>query len=238
MEFKNYLSNVRTRKGKLSPSTIDLYDRYARRWGDDPLGWANSYLCGDVSRGTSCGVVAALRHYCECFNIEFDPHDLPLPNSEQYVRKGYALTPEELDEFFLTLDESGIDDPVFTVLLLLPRTGLRIAEMCTLKRNAVVREGRKQGLRVIGKGGRKRWVPLTKDASRIIRTYIKENKPDGDFLFPSPRFANQSVSPDTVRKDLRELRENLSGVGHATIATTTRYLHPTRDMLADAMATL
>jgi len=179
------------------------------------------------------------------------------------------LTPEELDEFFLTLDESGIDDPVFTFLLLLPRTGLRIAEMCTLKRNAVVREGRKQGLRVIGKGGRKRWVPLTKDASRIIRTYIKENKPDGDFLFPSPRFANQSVSPDTVRKDLRELRENLSGggryltphvfrhtvatrllangvdlpsvqsiMGHATIATTSRYLHPTRDMLADAMATL
>ena len=269
MEFAEYLQTVRTRKGKLAVSTIDLYCRYARRWGDDPVGWTHSYLKQGVPRGTSCGVVSALRHYCECYNVPFDPHDLPLPNSEQYVRRSFALTPDELDEFFLALDESGIEDPVFTVLLLLPRTGLRIAEMCQLPRKALTKEGRKPGIRVVGKGNRVRWVPLTKDANRIIRSYIKEQRPTGDFLFPSPRFAGRSISPDTVRKNLRRLREDLSGsgrflhphvfrhtvatrllengvalpvvqtlMGHASITTTSRYLHPSVDSLATAMGSL
>ena len=269
MEFAEYLRTVRTRKGKLADSTIDLYCRYSRRWGSDPVGWTQSYLHHGVARGTSCGLVSALRHYCECYSIPFDPHDLPLSSSEQYIRKSFALSPEELDEFFLVLGESSVAEPVFTILLLLPRTGLRIAEMCSLQRKSLVKEGRKPGLRVVGKGNRVRWVPLTKDAQRIMRSYLREVRPDGDFLFPSPRFDGRSISPDTVRKNLRSLREDLSGsgrflhphtfrhtvatrllengvalpvvqsiLGHASITTTSRYLHPSIDNLVDALGSL
>lgn len=208
--FKSYLEQVRTRKGKLSPKTISLYLRYFRRWdGSDPVLWVHEYLRGECARGTACGLIAALRHYCEFQRIPFDPHELPMARSEQFIRKTSALTPDELDLYFATLNESGVDEPAFTVLRLLPKTGLRIHEMCSLPRNAFQKQGRQHGIKVVGKGNRQRWIPLTKSASKIMRQYIQEEAPEGGFLFPSPRIRGKHLAPDTVRLALRNLREEM-----------------------------
>lgn len=266
-DFENYLRGVRTRRGKLSDKTIILYVRYARRWGDgDPVQWVHNYLAGGCAKGTACGLIASLGHYCDFTNDSFDRYALPMPSAEQYVRKGFALSDDELHAFREGVEESGIDEPIFTILLLLPKTGLRIDEMCSLSSKSLKAQGRKRGLEVVGKGNKRRWVPLTDGANRLLRTYIREEKPKGDFMFPSPRIAGAPISPDSVRSALRELREDLPGncrfmtphilrhtvatrllsngvdlatvqaiLGHANITTTARYLHPTTDMLSEAM---
>tara|TARA_R110000824_G_scaffold93519_8_gene226120 strand:- start:3737 stop:4555 length:819 start_codon:yes stop_codon:yes gene_type:complete len=266
-DFTQYLQDVRTRRGKLADKTIVLYARYARRWGDeDPVQWVHNYLENGCAKGTACGLVATLSHYCDFTNESFDRYSLPMPSSEQYVRKGFALSEEELQAFTEGVGESGIDEPIFTILLLLPKTGLRIEEICHLSAKALKLQGRKRGLEVTGKGNKRRWVPLTDGANRVLRTYLKDEKPKGDFLFPSPRIAGAPIAPDSVRCALRELRQDLPGncqfmtphilrhtvatrllsngvdlatvqaiLGHANIATTAMYLHPTTDMLSEAM---
>ena len=269
--FPDYLESVQTRRGPLAPRTIELYARYARRWeGEDPVFWVANYLEGRCAKGTACGLIASLRHFCDFTNVEFDSRELPPPISEQFVHKSFALSPDELEAYYQTLEESGVSDPMFTVLHLLPRTGLRITEACSLERNSIHKQGRNQrGFRVIGKGRKERWVPINAPAFSVINDYLQTQKPQGEFLFPSPRIKGTHVSADGVRAALREMRCDLPGLGksvtphilrhtvatqllgngvdlrtvqailgHSSITTTARYLHPTSDMLADAMGSL
>ena len=265
-DFESYLRRVRTRKGKLSPKTIALYVRYANRWEDqDPIEWSERYIRQGCAQGTACGLLGALRHYCDYSGVPYDAREMSVP-SEQAVRKSFALSESDLDLFYQALDESGVAEPIFTILLLLPRTGLRVTEATTLPRNCVQRQGERNGLRVIGKGNRGRWVPLSKEANKILRRYIRDEKPTGEFLFPSPRIGGAPVSSDAVRCAVREIREELpstcasltphilrhtlatrllsNGVdlrttqailGHASLATTARYLHPSSAMLSHAI---
>lgn len=267
--FESYLSQL-----DLAPRTVAFYERTARRWGDrDPVAWLHANVNGQTPSGTAYSLEAAVRHYCdwqdEASGTRRNP---PLPDrliprirrTQQSFRE--ALNEKELSAYTAAIDSSRIPEPVYTILKLLPRTGLRISEICGLPRSALKKRGRSAGLLVVGKGNRERWIPLSKQAKRELSAYMRHERPQSAWLFPSAQNADRSVSPQTVRHHLRIVRKRLPGyaaevtphvlrhtaatrllsagvdlrtvqaiLGHASIQTTAKYLHPTSDMLADAM---
>jgi integrase/recombinase XerD len=78
-----------------------------------------------------------------------------------------------------------------TMLELLYATGLRVSELVNLKLGQI---NHQQGVvRVLGKGGKERLVPLGESALDWLERYLREGRPQlrvadsGDALFPSPR---------------------------------------------------
>lgn len=84
---------------------------------------------------------------------------------------------------------------------LLYASGLRVSELVTLRRAAVLRDA--QYLTIIGKGGRERVVPLT-DRARDALLAWKAQLPPGLFLFPAEGAAGH-LSRQVFARDLKAL---------------------------------
>jgi site-specific recombinase XerD len=69
-----------------------------------------------------------------------------------------------------------------TVVLLLATTGLRLTECMSLRQDCVDLEARE--LRVAGKGGKRRVVPLLESTAGALASYLNERRPDPPFVFP------------------------------------------------------
>jgi len=170
-----------------------------------------------------------------------------------------VLREEEIDTLLSAPDvseEIGLRDKA--AMLLLYATGIRVSELCQLRRENIQEEG----IRVVGKGNKVRVVPIARDAVLLAKQYIQESGPsDGPFLlskrgYPLDRhqvwrrikgYAKEvgvmkKISPHTFRHtyathlldngaDLRVIQEFL---GHAEISTTERYTHLSRKHMTDA----
>jgi site-specific recombinase XerD len=267
--FEDYLHDL-----NLAPRTVAFYERTARRWGDsDPVAWLHANVDEATPRGTAYSLEAPVRHWCAWREAETGIKRNPplaakllprLRTTQGAFRE--ALDEDELEAYVLGVSESGILEPSYTILLLLPLTGLRISEACELPRKALVKRGRTTGLLVVGKGNKERWVPLSKRAKRVLAKYMRGERPTSSWLFPSYQNVTRHVSPQTVRAHLRSIRDDLPGyaaevtphilrhtaatrllaagvdlrtvqaiLGHASIQTTAKYLHPSSDMLSEAM---
>lgn len=84
---------------------------------------------------------------------------------------------------------------------LLYASGLRVSELVTLRRAAVLKDA--QYLTVVGKGGRERVVPLT-DRARDALLSWKAQLPPGLYLFPADG-ANGHLSRQVFARDLKAL---------------------------------
>lgn len=69
-----------------------------------------------------------------------------------------------------------------TVVLLLATTGLRLTECMSLRRDGVDLEARE--LRVVGKGNKRRVVPLLESTAQALAAYLEERLSDSPFVFP------------------------------------------------------
>lgn len=124
-----------------------------------------------------------------------------------------SLTPEQLARFEAAARQET--NPVTrAILLLLPRTGLRITEITTLRADNVdLRDGEPRSLTFRGKGDKERTVPLTKRCRAILREYLGwvrgsyRVKRDGDlpWLFPSMGQAHAQAA--TIRTAMRRVCE-------------------------------
>jgi hypothetical protein len=126
-----------------------------------------------------------------------------------------ALTPDALDTYRRLVEREYADAPSLrAVLLLLPVTGLRVAEICNLTKDNVRREGDKISWKFHGKGDKERTVPLWKKARRVYEPYIRSRRP-GYFLFP-----NQSdtgpIAPAKVQEACRHLASLDPSLKHLT----------------------
>jgi integrase len=98
-----------------------------------------------------------------------------------------ALSEADLDVYRRAVKRTVADPVAACVLLLLPRTGLRIAEITRLQHRNVVTEGNRIGFRFVGKGQKERFVPLTRKALAILTRYPGRTGAGTPWLFPNAR---------------------------------------------------
>ena len=68
------------------------------------------------------------------------------------------------------------------VVVLLATTGLRLTECMSLRKDGVDLEARE--LRVVGKGGKRRIVPLLESTARMLSNYLEERQSGSPYVFP------------------------------------------------------
>jgi integrase/recombinase XerD len=114
----------------------------------------------------------------------------------------------------------AVPEPYATALLLLPLTGLRVAELCKLRLGDLemnVGPAHWVVLRVDGKGAKERRVPLLETGYPILRAYLtgwrsaygadREQPLGARWLFPAP--GGQPVSRRTIQAWARRIRAQL-----------------------------
>jgi integrase/recombinase XerC/integrase/recombinase XerD len=98
------------------------------------------------------------------------------------------------------------------LLELLYGAGLRVSEAAGLTWGAL--DTGRQTVRVLGKGGKERMVPLTAAALSFLDRYKELQKELGHFCgFSSPVFTNDGAEPVAVRTLRRDIHELLRGMG-------------------------
>jgi len=153
---------------------------------------------------------------------------------------------------------------LYVLLELAYATGLRVTEMVSLKRDAIMRDA--TFLTVRGKGGRERIVPVNDRARDAVRAYIATLAP-GPWLFPA-KGAQGHLSRQVFARDLKQLAVHagispervtphvlrhafashlLAGgadlrvvqtlLGHADISTTQIYTHVLDEKLRELVET-
>lgn len=245
-------------------TTREKYSQIAARINKrDPIGWAQDALGERKPIGTLLPLRAATKHYLiSVHGYTEEEVDALLPKTKgRPSRMRRSLSPEELAAFLRAVD-SETRNPVKTILLLLPRTGLRITEICTLRVENFEDDGKRAGLRFRGKRDKERFVPLSRSTVTMLRAFLDSRAITEGWLF---RGNNGALTPAAVRKVVRRLRTKYPEVGviltphvlrhtyatmalergmalpalqailgHEKITTTSIYLHPSESALVDA----
>lgn len=173
------------------------------------------------------------------------------------------LYPEQMDALFQSADCTnllGARDQV--ILELLYGSGLRVSELVGLDRGDIEYD---VGLvRVFGKGGKERVVPLTQPALQALRNYLKLRKDQGKALlinYQGTRLSARSVRrildkmvakvsldlhvhPHMLRHSFAthlldggaDLRSVQELLGHSKLSSTQIYTHLTREKLKEVHA--
>ena len=102
---------------------------------------------------------------------------------------------------------------LYVLLELLYATGLRVTELVSLKRSAVMRDT--SFITVVGKGNKERIVPLTDRARDAIKAYVPTLEP-GPYLFPA-KGADGYLTRQVFARDLKELAA-LAGISAARMS--------------------
>ena len=253
-----------TQQGLL-PSTKGKYTAIlSASEGKDPVAWLRKRIHPRTPIGTVLPLRAAVKHYLLSQGYEEDEIKSLLPKAKgRPSGMRDALTPKMLVTYYKAAEQ--YDDPVRTILLLLPRTGLRISEICGLHIDNDVERGGVRGLQFRGKRDVERFLPLNRAAAKALDDYYAAFSPK-DYLFMG--YMGTSITPHAVRKVTRDIREKYPELGelsphvlrhthatsllkkgadlrtvqallgHKNIATTARYLHPDDEMLQDAVERL
>lgn len=248
---------------QLLPSTREQYKSILGRIeGEDALQWLRRRLHARTPIGTVLPYRAAVKHYLmaeQGYTAEELQHLLPKAKGRPTAFR-HALDPEGLALYHNAIDE--VPEPCRTILDLLPKTGLRISEICSLERGNIQTV---QGIRALifrGKRDKERSVPLTRSAEATLDRFLAAQNPSR-WLFCGQM--GSPITPHAVRKHTRAIAarqpelEKLSphilrhtfatlalarGVdlatlqallGHETIETTSRYLHPSIKNIASSL---
>lgn len=233
--------------------------------GDRILDWLHNKIHARVPTGTILPLRAAVKHYLmgELGYSASEVADA-LPKAKGVPsRVRDALSVEQLGIYYMAVEEYA-PEPSRTILQLLPPTGLRIGEITRLKKDEIKRRGNRWELRFRGKRGVDRKVPLNPASVRVLTRYFEECQPQGDWVFPTAHgqpITQHSVrkytrkmaaayptelpelSPHVLRhtaaslwlKQGKDLKTVQALLGHQSISTTARYLHPDDEMLQDAV---
>jgi integrase/recombinase XerC len=249
------------------PSTRRAYVAMAAQAGDDPVEWLKGLVNARRPIGTLAPARAAVRHRLAAEGLTDIEIQARLPRTRgRKSRVRESLSAAELAAYYTAVDAHA-QGVIHTILMLLPRSGLRISEACALRHEDLIeREGRLL-LRVLGKGDKPRVVPLGDEGTALLRAYQQTapGKRDPIWCFPGrggaittaavrkvtrqikaavPSFSE--LSPHVLRHtyatsllaegvDIRSLQALL---GHDSVATTMRYLHPSTDELARSIGKL
>jgi len=119
------------------------------------------------------------------------------------------LTEAEMERLFELTDLSLRDR---TILELLYGTGIRASELCNLKLHDI--DWEREIIRVHGKGGKQREIPLTHTALRWLREYVQTG--DKIKMDELGLFLSRKGTPITTRTLQRIVKKHLMKVSHKT----------------------
>ena len=249
----------------VSAATARVYARIVERLGEeDPAEWLRSYMGRGLSRATVDVAISAIAHWVafrQGIPYAAAKAQLPVGRGRQAVLRA-SLSDDILDAFEAAARD--LPEPFRTIFLILPRTGLRNAEVTGLLRTDVQAEGGVKYLAVRGKGNKVRKVPLSPETVELLQRYrqtaghdevpwfftLSDGRPvSGQTLRryavklrqADPRLAH--VVPHVLRHTYatRLIQEGVDIamvsplLGHKSLATTGRYLHPQLSDLASAV---
>ncbi len=200
--FVEYLAVARG----ASPNTVAAYGRDVREYlgflkqdaatavQADVEKWLGFLAKKDNGARSSARKLSAVRKFYAFLQergwVENDPTEgVPLPKLPQTLPK--ALSTDEVKKLLLApLGMTPAEVRLRLMIQLLYATGLRVSELCGLTLDAVA-EGEGVVLRVVGKGGKTRLVPLGEVAAGTMHDYLKDARPklkgaNGPWVFASP----------------------------------------------------
>ncbi|NOY12608.1 MAG: tyrosine recombinase XerC [Deltaproteobacteria bacterium] len=166
--------------------------------------------------------------------LQISPADgLSTPRREQYLPK--VLSAEQAGQL--------LDRPLpgkrllilrdLAIFELLYSCGLRVSELTGLDIGAVSLA--ESSVRVLGKGGKERQLPVGRQACRALQEYLEER---GPFSAEDPLFINQRGGRLTARSIQRNLKKRLLLLGLPTDVTPHALRHSFATHLLDAGADL
>lgn len=181
-DVKEFLGHVAVDSGVVTAAGVE-------EW----LGWLARKAEANGPRSTA-RKLSAVRKFYGFLNergwCETDPTEgIPLPKLPSTLPK--ALSVEDMKALLMSpLGTSPTEVRLRLMLQLLYATGLRVSELCGLTLDAVA-EGEGVVLRVTGKGGKTRLVPLGEVAAETMYQFMKESRPrlkgaKGPYLFAGP----------------------------------------------------
>ncbi|WP_297548122.1 site-specific tyrosine recombinase/integron integrase [Thermococcus sp.] len=196
-EFETYLDL----EGK-SPNTIRMYSYYVRRyleWGGtinarSALRFLARLRREGYSNRSLNLVVQALRAYFRFEGYDEEAEKLRPPKVPRSLPK--ALTREEVKRLLSVIPPTRKRDRL--IVLLLYGAGLRVSELCNLKKGDVDIE---RNLLVVrgGKGAKDRVVPIPAFLSDAIREYLESREDESEYLLVEERRRKKDrLSPKTV----------------------------------------
>lgn len=227
-----FLDDLWSTKG-LSDNTLSAYradlrhlDRYLQKQGDDLVTCSQfdirNYLAERFDKGfaktSSARMMSSLRRFYGYLIVkkQIDTDPMALIESPKLARKlPDSLSEEDIDRL---LAEPEQDDPIEcrdkAMLELLYATGLRVSELVGLTMEQL---SLRQGLvRITGKGGKERLVPLGELAVTEIESYLKFARAEllkgkqSDVLFPSKRAQQMTRQTFWHRIKLYALRAGIT----------------------------
>ncbi|GIU07276.1 MULTISPECIES: site-specific tyrosine recombinase XerD [unclassified Shewanella] len=227
-----FLDDLWSTKG-LSDNTLSAYrtdlrhlDRYLQKQGDKLVTCSQfeirNYLAERFDKGfaktSSARMMSSLRRFYGYLIVkkQIDSDPMALIESPKLARKlPDSLSEEDIDRL---LAEPVDDDPLEcrdkAMLELLYATGLRVSELVGLTMEQL---SLRQGLvRITGKGGKERLVPLGELAISEIESYLKFARAEllkgkqSDVLFPSKRAQQMTRQTFWHRIKLYALRAGIS----------------------------
>ncbi|WP_297444441.1 tyrosine-type recombinase/integrase [Desulfurobacterium sp.] len=158
-----------------------------------------------------------------------------------------ALSYEEVEKVLQAAKERCYRDYLMMKTILF--CGLRISELLSIEKKDIVTVKGRKVLRVVGKGGKERFIPLPVDFARELETYM--NSLDGEKLFPltyqgAKYIFNRIAECTGVKLHPHKLRHTFATIlvdrgvdirviqaflGHASPNTTARYAKVRDDVM-------
>jgi integrase/recombinase XerD len=210
--------------------------------------------------GTLCIAVSALRFfYLHVLKRPTEVIETALPRMKKPVLRPRIYSPEQVGRL---LQVNGLNLKHRTILMTTYAAGLRVSEVCNLRPEHILSE-RGQIRIEQGKGAKDRYTVLSPRLLEQLRAYWRIYRPQGGWVFPSGYWPDRHLTPDAVmlvferatklaglpnNGGIHSLRHSFAthlleaGValpviqrllGHANLATTSRYLHVRREVIAE-----